>query len=93
MPAESPNKNFEAMSYADFEQDPVYGPVLQEMALVYLQNIDKDFFTREYSGERDENGYLKKKDGTNSNTLPSQNITSGMALVVEMTKQRLRLKS
>lgn len=92
MPHEAAPKNFEGMDYGALERDPVFGPVLQEMALVYLKAVDTEYFDREYTGERDDAGYLKRKDGAAANTLPSQNVTSGMKVVEEMTKQKLRLK-
>jgi len=64
-------------------------PGFQEAALAYLREEDKEYFDREFSGELDTEGYLLRKDGTSSNTKPSQNISGkGMQQVTE----RLRTK-
>ncbi len=88
---EAPN-NYESMDFSQIEADPVAGPVLQEMALKYLKEENKDYFEREFTGELDSEGYLDSKKGGSSNTKPSQNIGGGVAMekVVEWTKEALR---
>ncbi len=54
---EAPN-NYESMDFSQLEADPVAGPVLQEMALKYLKEENKDYFEREFTGELDSEGYL-----------------------------------
>lgn len=80
----------EAMTFEEVEGDPVYGPVLQQKALEYLQTEQSDFFEREFTGEVDADGYLVRRDGVNPNTKPSQNI-SGPAVerVLEMLKMEI----
>lgn len=91
MPAESaPGIDYNSMDFTQLEADPIAGPILQEKALQFLRTEDSEFFNREFSGELDDDGYLTKKDGTSSNTKPSQNITGGMQRVVEMTQEALR---
>lgn len=77
------------MEWDTLSHDPVAKPILEEESLRYLQTEDAEWFNREFSGELDSEGYLLKKDGTNSNTKPSQNITGGMQKVVEATRARL----
>lgn len=85
----APGIDYNSMDFTQLEADPVAGPVLQEKALQFLRTEDSEFFNREFSGELDDDGYLTKKDGTSSNTKPSQNITGGMQRVVEMTQEAL----
>lgn len=83
------------MSFEELERDSEYKDILQEAALEYLKTEDKEYFEREFSGELDNEGYLLKKDGSNSNTKPSMNIGGGKAMeaVLEKTKERLRSQS
>jgi len=80
------------MDFVQMEKDPEYIPALQEAALEYLKTEDKEYFEREFNGELDPEGYLLKKDGSPSNTKPSQNIGGGKAMVrvLELAKERLR---
>jgi len=84
--------SFEDMDFQQLESDPQYGPMLQEAALLFLKTEDREYFEREFSGELDEEGYLLKKDGGNSNTKPSQNIGGGKAIerVLAITKEKIR---
>lgn len=85
-------KNYEDMDLDELLRDPVARPIVEQKALEYLQSEDAEYFNREFSGELDEEGYLYKKDGTTSNTKPSQNIGGGLAMerVMEMVRAELR---
>ena len=89
------NKNFEEMSFFDFEGLPnthPYFSIFQNQMLKYLKTEDTDYFEQNYSGEVDSEGYLFRKDGSNSNSLPSQNTSSKLAMeqVVKMTQDEIR---
>ena len=80
------------MDFESLEKDPEYSSALQEAALEYLRTEDREYFEREFNGELDSDGYLFKKDGSTSNTKPSQNIGGGKAMdrVLEIVKERIR---
>jgi len=88
----TPQSAYESMDFDELLKDPVAGPILEHKALEYLQNENAEYFNREFSGELDEEGYLFKKDGTTSNTKPSQNIGGGLAMerVMEMVRAELK---
>lgn len=85
---------FEDMSFQQLETDPRYSRILQEAALEALKTEDKEYFEREFNGELDAEGYLLRKDGTNSNTKPSQNISGGkvMRRALEIAKEKIKNK-
>ncbi|OGN05429.1 MAG: hypothetical protein A3B99_01130 [Candidatus Yanofskybacteria bacterium RIFCSPHIGHO2_02_FULL_44_12b] len=64
----------------DVASSPAYKKIMEAKSLEYLKTKAKEYFEREFSGELDKDGYLMKKDGTSSNTKPSQNIGGGKAL-------------
>jgi hypothetical protein len=77
-------------SFESLYKDPVAKDILEKVSLEYLQTQDKEYFDREFTGELDTEGYLIKKDGSNSNTTPSMNITGkGMQWVMEKVKAEL----
>ena len=78
--------------FSGLEGDPARESLLQQKALEYLKTEDAEYFNREFSGELDEEGYLYKKDGTTSNTKPSQNIGGGLAMEKVMQMVRAELK-
>ena len=88
----APESNYGSMDFDELLKDPVAGPIVEKKALEYLQTEDAEYFNREFSGEMDDDGYLFKKDGTTSNTKPSQNIGGGLAMqkVMEMVKAELK---
>ena len=88
----APKSTYESMSFDALANDPVAGPILEQKALEFLQTDDAEYFNREYSGEMDEEGYLLKRDGTNSNTKPSQNIGGGIAMQKEMDMVKLEFQ-
>lgn len=85
----------ESMSFQELEMDEIAGTILQEKALEYLKNQDAEYFSENFTGELDEEGYLVRKDGQPSTTKPSMNIGGGEAMkeVLEMTKAELREKN
>lgn len=84
----NPNENLD-MELEALRNDPDGNRALEAAALEYLQTEDQEYFDREFTGELDEDGYLVNKDGTSSNTRPSQNITGGLNRVIEMAKEKL----
>lgn len=86
-----PSSPYESMSFEDMLKDPVAAQIVEQKSFEYLRNEESDHFDREFSGELDNEGYLLKKDGTNSNTKPSQNIGGGIAMqkVMDMVKAEL----
>ncbi len=90
--------SLENMSFEDFENLPHSHPffsVFQKQMLEYLKTEDTEWFEGKYNGDTDDEGYLFLKDGTNSNSLPSQNTSSQNAMrkVVQMTKDILSKES
>ncbi len=87
----TPQSPYESMDFDELLKDPVARPIVEQKALEYLKSEDSEYFNREFSGELDNEGYLFKKDGTTSNTKPSQNIGGGLAMekVMEMVKAEL----
>ncbi|HRH24641.1 MAG TPA: hypothetical protein PK109_03595 [Candidatus Paceibacterota bacterium] len=86
----SPRYGYEDLSFEQMESHEVYGPIFQQAALNYLKSADSEYFNREFSGELDSEGYLLRKDGTNSNTRPSQNISGfGLKVVESATKEEI----
>ena len=86
---ETPKKMPGEMSFQELEADEQAGPILQEVALQYLKEKDREFFDREFTGEIDQDGFLVAKKGGTENTKPSQNITGVMEWVTTRTKERL----
>ncbi len=90
VPTGGPRYGFEDMTFEQMESHPEYGPLFQDAALQFLKDKDPEYFNREFSGERDSDGYLFRKDGTNSNTRPSQNISGpGIKIVEAITKEEI----
>ena len=88
-----PKPDYQAMDFDELEKDPVAGPILQQKVLEYLEQPgNSTYFNEDFSGELDDKGYLLKKDGTSSNTKPSQNIGGGLAMekVIEMVRAELQ---
>ena len=87
---------YKLMSLKQLEEDPIAGPILQEVALEFLRTHDKEYFEREFTGELDRRGYLIPKfDANFPRQKPSQNISGGqkaVAEVVRLTNERLKEK-
>lgn len=56
--------------------DDRFKKILERHALIWLEDNDKEYFERHYSGVA-ESGYLLDKDGKETNFLPSQVINVG----------------
>lgn len=81
--------DYESMTLAQLQKDPVAAKVLQQKALEYLKTQDKEWFEKNYNGTLDDEGYLMEKDGR-ALTTPMQNIGGeGLILVMQETKREL----
>jgi hypothetical protein len=60
--------------------DARYRQIFQEKSMDYLKNEDKDWFESRFGGISD-SGYLLDKNGQETNSLPSQNISAGIKKV------------
>lgn len=65
------------------------GQLFEQASLQYLKTKDRKWFNENYSGEQADSGYLLNKDGTESNFLPSNNITGGYDEVLNNAKKEL----
>ncbi len=74
----------------ELKRDPRYPRVLEQESLRYLTTEDAEWFLNEYSSELTPEGYIRKKDGTETNFLPSQLVgPAGYGKVLQAVKRRL----
>ena len=82
--------NYASMNFFQLEADPIAEPILQKVALLFLQTDDKDWYDRKFTGQLDSEGNLIGKREQYSGLKPSKHIPGfKIDKVAEMTKQEL----